>query len=183
MKRIGNFMRKFAIGLIYVAVTGITKLLRKLKSGNRMVRCATVGSEQRQFFGRYSDSVPHHKQSSLELFNCRYRSWVVVFIDRSGDGFIFYVNVCGLLKHLGNRIWIVALKLFKTLSFYKPGELNRGFATRPERSNALRDDIKLCNNDESGQHGGARIIRGYCALLNLNIFLSKKCFKVRYGFV
>ena len=169
---------KNAILQIDSFIAGIANLFSKLSGGNCVVGCVAVRFEHFQMLVRYAGYF-ERPQSSLELFFCCNWFWITEFVC----WIVFNVNFIGLCKQLGNRIWIVTLKLFKTFSLYKSGEPNRGFETSPECSNALWDDIKLCNNDENGQPDGSCVIHRYRSLLNMNLFLPKKSFQFRYGLV
>lgn len=50
MERIADIMRKFTIGLIHVAMTGITKFLGISKRGNLEIWSAAMRPKQRQIF-------------------------------------------------------------------------------------------------------------------------------------
>ena len=83
MKRISDIMRQFAVGNIYGDMTGKARFLGKLESGNRVVGCAAMRSEQCQILWRYADFIPHREQSTPELLDCRYRGWVAKFVHKS----------------------------------------------------------------------------------------------------
>lgn len=80
MERIANVVCKFAVGFVHVTVTGVTKLLGKLESGNRVFWRAAMRPEHCQFFFRNAVSVTHCTQRSLELLDCRYWGWVTVCV-------------------------------------------------------------------------------------------------------
>jgi len=80
MQRIGDMVGKITIQQVCRTALGISKLFGKLRSGNRVVRCAAMRPEHCQIFWRNSDSITHSQQGSFELLDCRNRSWVAKFV-------------------------------------------------------------------------------------------------------
>jgi hypothetical protein len=114
MECIGNMMRQRAILHVDGAVIGILKFLRKLGSGNRVIRRMAMRPEKRQIFLRNANPVTHRQQSRLELLNCRYRSWVAELIHKR-DSFKQTIRMILKKFHKGferrNFWWVCALSL------------------------------------------------------------------------